>query len=433
MTITYLKKAEKTAASGEGDVRALVAGVLAEIERGGEETAREYAAKFDKWFGEIIVPADVRKGAADRISQRTRDDIQFAHDRVLRFAQAQMDSMQNFETELSPGLITGQKLVPMQAAGCYVPGGRYAHIASAIMTTTTARAAGVKKIVACSPPRGEDGIDPAILYALDLCGADHILCMGGIQGIAAMTFGLFTGIKVDILVGPGNQFVAEAKRILYGRVGIDMFAGPTEIAVIADATGDPDVIACDIASQVEHGYNSPGWLISIDRGVAEAAMALVPKYIETLPELNRKNAEEAWRDHGEVIVCDNREEAVEVSDAYAAEHLEVHCDDLDWWLANLNNYGSLFLGEETTVTYGDKSSGPNHVLPTKGAARHTGGLSVHKFIKVLTWQRMSREANRDTGAVAARISRAEGMEGHARAGDVRLAKYFPGEEFELRG
>ncbi len=431
MAVRYLKKAEKTAATGEQDVRETVARMLDEIEAGGEEKAQEYSRKFDNWQGEILVSRAERDAAAGRLSERVKADIAFAHERVRRFAEAQLASLTPVETEISPGLIAGQRLIPMAAAGCYVPGGRYAHVASAIMSATTAKVAGVKRVIACSPPRDEQGIDPAIVYALDLCGADDILCLGGVQGVAALAFGLFTGTPADILVGPGNQYVAEAKRILYGRVGIDMFAGPTEIAIIADETADPDVVACDLVSQAEHGYNSPAWLIATSQSLAEQAMALVPKHVELLPELNRKNAEAAWRDYGEVVVVDSREEAVRVSDDYAAEHLEVHAGDLDWWLDNLANYGSLFLGEETTVAFGDKTSGPNHILPTKGAARYSGGLSVHKFIKILTWQRMSREANRDIAAVTARISRLEGMVGHARSGDIRLEKYFPGEQFEL--
>ncbi len=431
MAVRYLKKAEKTAATGEQDVRETVARMLDEIEAGGEEKAREYSRKFDNWQGEILVSRAERDAAAGRLSERVKADIAFAHERVRRFAEAQLASLTPVETEISPGLIAGQRLIPMAAAGCYVPGGRYAHVASAIMSATTAKVAGVKRVIACSPPRDEQGIDPAIVYALDLCGADDILCLGGVQGVAALAFGLFTGTPADILVGPGNQYVAEAKRILYGRVGIDMFAGPTEIAIIADETADPDVVACDLVSQAEHGYNSPAWLIATSQSLAEQAMALVPKHVELLPELNRKNAEAAWRDYGEVVVVDSREEAVRVSDDYAAEHLEVHAGDLDWWLDNLANYGSLFLGEETTVAFGDKTSGPNHILPTKGAARYSGGLSVHKFIKILTWQRMNREANRDIAAVTARISRLEGMIGHARSGDIRLEKYFPGEQFEL--
>ena len=246
-----------------------------------------------------------------------------------------------------------------------------------------------------------------------------------------MAFGLFDTPKARVLAGPGNQFVAEAKRILFGRVGIDMFAGPTESMVIADANADPEIVAWDLVGQAEHGYNSPVWLISLDRALAEKVSDLVPQFIATLPELNRENAFAAWRDYGEIMVCDDREEAVNVSDDYASEHLQIQAGDLDWWLDNLTNYGSLFLGEETTVAYGDKVSGPNHVLPTKGAAHYTGGLSVGKFIKTVTWQKSTREANRDIAQACARISRLEGMEGHARTADVRLAKYFPGENFDL--
>ena len=428
----YLKKADKSPTTGEEDTRRIVQDMLAKIEDGGEETAREYAENLDKWTGDIIVTSEEIAEAGERLSQRARDDIQFAYDRVKKFAEAQLASMQEFETELSPGLIAGQKLIPVHTAGCYVPGGRYAHIASAIMSVTTAKVAGVKNVIACSPTRGSDGVHPSILYAAGLAGADTILALGGVQGIAAMAFGLFSGHPADVLVGPGNRFVAEAKRILYGRVGIDMFAGPTEIAVIADETADPDIVASDLISQAEHGFDSPAWLISTSQELAEQVIERIPNCISRLGEPNKAAAESAWRDYGEVIIADTREEAVKQSDIYAPEHLEVHTKDLDWWLAELSNYGSLFLGEETTVTYGDKASGPNHILPTKGAARYSGGLSVGKFIKTVTWQRMNREANRDVGAVSARISRAEGMEGHALAGDDRLHKYFPDEQFELK-
>jgi sulfopropanediol 3-dehydrogenase len=247
-----------------------------------------------------------------------------------------------------------------------------------------------------------------------------------------MAFGLFTGHPADILVGPGNRFVAEAKRMLYGRVGIDLFAGPTEIAIIADETADPAIVASDLVGQAEHGFDSPAWLISTDRGVAEKSMALVPGLIAKLPDTARAAAEGAWRDYGEVILCTTREEAAQVSDQYAGEHLEVQASDLDWWLQRLRNYGSLFLGEETTVAFGDKCSGTNHILPTKGAGRYTGGLSVGKFIKTVTTQRMTREATRKVAAAAARISRLEGMEAHARTGDDRLHKYFPEEAFDLQ-
>lgn len=428
----YLKKADKSPTTGEEDTRRIVQEMLAKIENGGENTAREYAENLDKWTGDIIVTSEEIAAAGERLSQRARDDIHFAYDRVKKFAEAQLASMQEFETELSPGLIAGQKLIPVHTAGCYVPGGRYAHIASAIMSVTTAKVAGVKNVIACSPTRGSDGVHPSILYAAGLAGADTILALGGVQGIAAMAFGLFSGHPADVLVGPGNRFVAEAKRILYGRVGIDMFAGPTEIAVIADETADPDIVASDLISQAEHGFDSPAWLISTSQELAEQVIERIPSCIARLSDPNKAAAECAWRDYGEVIIAETREEAVKQSDIYAPEHLEVHTKDLEWWLAELSNYGSLFLGEETTVTYGDKASGPNHILPTKGAARYSGGLSVGKFIKTVTWQRMNREANRDVGAVSARISRAEGMEGHALAGDDRLHKYFPEEQFELK-
>lgn len=431
MAIEYLKRAEKTASTGEDDVRDLVAGMLKEIEEGGEEKSIELTREFDRWEGGIVVSPEDIEAAAGKVPDQLKSDIQFAHARVRDFAKAQFDSMNEFEVELSRGLYAGQRLIPMKAAGCYVPGGRYAHIASAIMSVTTAKVAGVDHVVACSPPGREEGIHPAILYTLGLCGADTVLNLGGVQGIAAMAFGQFTGNPADILVGPGNQYVAEAKRQLYGRVGIDMFAGPSEILVIADKEADPELVAVDLLGQAEHGPNSPAWLITDSRDLADTVIARMPELIADLPELNKKSAELAWRDYGEVVLVDTREEAVRISDDYASEHLEVHAADLDWWLQNLRNYGSLFLGEETNVAFGDKTSGPNHILPTKGAAKYTGGLSVGKFIKVVTYQRSSREANRDVAQVTARISRLEGMEAHARTGDARLAKYFPDEKFNL--
>lgn len=431
MTIEYLKKADKTAATGEQDVRETVQAILDEIEAGGEAKVRDYAAKFDKWEGEILVTPEAVAEASIKVSQKLKDDIRFAHDHVRRFAEAQLAAMQDTQVELRPGLIAGHRNIPMAAAGCYVPGGRYAHVASAIMSVTTAKTAGVDHVIACSPAKAGEGVHPAILYTLDLCGADSVLALGGVQGVAAMAFGLFTGHPADILVGPGNQFVAEAKRILYGRVGIDMFAGPSEVMVIADATADPEIVAWDLVGQAEHGYNSPAWLIALDRKLAERVAELVPQIIATLPEVNRSNAEAAWRDYGEIALVDSPEAGAALSDDYASEHLEVHCADLDWWLKRLRNYGSLFLGEETTVAFGDKTSGPNHILPTKGAARYTGGLSVGKFMKTVTWQRMNRESTRDIAQVTARISRLEGMEGHARTADVRLEKWFPEEKFDL--
>ena len=433
MAIEFLKKATKTSASGEDETRQIVQEMLGEIEAGGEKTARAYGEKLDRWTGDIVVGKEAVTAAADQVSQRLKDDILFAHERVRDFAIKQRESIGEFEAELSPGLWAGQRLIPMQAAGCYVPGGRYAHVASAVMSVTTAKVAGVENVIACSAPNPKrGGVHPAILYAMDLCGADHILALGGVQGIAAMAFGLFTGCKANILVGPGNRFVAEAKRMLFGRVGIDLFAGPTEILVIADETADPNIVAYDLVGQAEHGLDSPAWLVTTSRTLAEDVMARMPGLIADLPEVQQQAAEAAWRDYGEVVLCDTDEEVATVSDTYAPEHLEVQTANLDWYVARLKNYGSLFVGEETTVAFGDKCSGTNHILPTKGAGHYTGGLSVHKFIKVVTTQRMSKDANREVAAATARISRLEGMEGHARTGDVRLEKYFPDEQFELQ-
>ena len=427
MTITYLKKAIKTPQTGTDETRKIVTDMLAKIEHEGEAAALAYGRNLDGYEGAAIVTAEMIEHAATTVSDQLKDDIKFAYDRVTKFAEAQKASISDFETELSPGLWAGQKSIPIETAGCYVPGGRYAHVASAIMSIATAKVAGVENVITCSAPNGKDGPHPAILYAMNMCGADTILSLGGVQGIAAMAFGLFTGKPARLLVGPGNRFVAEAKRMLYGRVGIDMFAGPTEIAVIADATADAAVVAEDLVSQAEHGPDSPAWLITTSRQLAEDVMAQMDRHIDALPEVAKHAATVAWRDYGEVILCDSDEEAATISDEYAAEHLEVHTAKDEWYTARLKNYGSLFIGEETTVTYGDKCSGTNHILPTKGAAHYTGGLSVHKFMKIVTTQRMTREANREVGQAAARISRLEGMEGHARAADVRLRKYFSGE------
>lgn len=432
MTIEYIKKAEKSPTTGEEDARRVVAEMLAEIESGGEDVARTYGEKLDGYTGDIVVGPEAVAEASTKVPMRLKDDLRFALDRVRGFAEKQKASIREFETELSPGLWAGQKLIPVDTAGCYVPGGRYAHVASAIMSIATAKVAGVENVVACSAPhRDHGGINPAILYTMDLCGADHILALGGVQGIAAMAFGLFTGHPANILVGPGNRFVAEAKRMLFGRVGIDLFAGPTEVLIIADEAADPHVVATDLVSQAEHGPDSPAWLVTTSRALAEATMARMQPLIDDLPELQRTAADAAWRDYGEVVLCDTDEEAAQVSDRYAPEHLEVQTKNLDWYVNRLRNYGSLFVGEETTVSFGDKCSGTNHILPTKGAGHYTGGLSVHKFIKVVTTQWATREANRDVAAVTARISRLEGMEGHARSGDVRLAKYFPDDTFAL--
>ena len=431
MTVEYLKKAPLHSRSDATETREIVRNILDDIEAGGDAKALEYAAKFDNYDGEIILTDEAIAAASELVPEKMKRDIEFAHANVKKFAEAQKSTVSDFETEVVPGLIAGQKAIPVNAAGCYIPGGRYSHIASAIMTVTTAKVAGCNNIVACSPPRPGVGIAPAIVYAAHVCGADKILAMGGVQGVAAMTFGLFGLPEANILVGPGNQFVAEAKRMLFGRVGIDMIAGPTDSLILADGTADADIVAADLVGQAEHGYNSPVWLVTDDRALAEKVMDLVPGLIEDLPEVNRDNARAAWRDYAEVMVCDTREEMAATSDAYAPEHLTVQAQDLDWWLERLSCYGSLFLGEETTVAFGDKASGTNHVLPTSGAASYTGGLSVHKYMKIVTWQRATREGSKPVAEATARISRLEGMEGHARTADIRLRKYFPNENFDL--
>ncbi|MGB0245351.1 MAG: histidinol dehydrogenase [Paracoccaceae bacterium] len=431
MSRVYLKKAQLTPKSNASEVHETVKNILADIESGGDAKAKEYASKFDQYQGNIILTDDEIQAASDLVPEKLKNDIKFAHDNVKRFAERQKETLKNTEIEIHPGFVTGQKVIPVDAAGCYVPGGRYSHIASAIMTVTTAKVAGCKFITACSPPKPNVGVAPAIIYAAHICGADKIMAMGGVQGVASMTYGLFGLPPANILVGPGNQFVAEAKRILFGRVGIDMIAGPTDSLILADETADPFIVATDLVSQAEHGYNSPVWLVTDNETLANNVMNLVPKLIDDLPETNRENATAAWRDYAEVIVCGNREEMASCSDEYAPEHLTVQADDLDWWLERLTCYGSLFLGEETTVSYGDKAAGTNHVLPTSRAANYTGGLSVHKYMKIVTYQRATREGSKSIAEATARISRLEGMEGHARAADVRLAKFFPNEEFDL--
>lgn len=430
MTIRHLKLAEAADGVAEEDQRttAIVQDMLQDIRSRGEDAVRMYAEKFDNWSGDFVLSEEKLATLIESVPQSVKDDIDFAHRQIRRFAEAQRDSLTSFEIETEPGVVLGQRVLPIDAAGCYVPGGRYAHAASALMSVATAKAAGVKYITACSPPRG-DSINPAVAYAMHVAGADRILEMGGVHAVASMAFGLFGGREADILVGPGNAFVAEAKRLLFGQVGIDVFAGPTESAVIADHTADPMTIAVDLVSQAEHGPNSPVWLFTTSEEVARRVIELVPLVGNDMP--NAEVIHAAWRDYGEVILCDTREEVVQISDQYACEHLQVLCEDLEWWKQNLSNYGSLFLGEGSTVTHGDKCSGTNHILPTKRAGRYSGGLNVHKFMKVLTTQQLSAEANLKFSAIGSRISRTEGMEGHARACDWRLTKYFPEQDWDF--
>jgi len=375
MTYTYLKKSSKQPTTDTSDVRDTVQTILDDIEKGGDAKALEYAKKFDKYEGNLLLTKEEVEAACALVPEQLKKDIQFAHANVKKFAELQLETCQDVEVEVVPGLIAGQKSIPCQTAGCYIPGGRYSHIASAIMTVTTAKVAGCKNIIACSPPRPEIGIAPAIVYAAHICGADEILALGGV---------------------------------------------------------DPAIVASDLVGQAEHGYNSPVWLVTDDKALAEKVMELVPPLIADLPEVNSQNAAAAWRDYAEVILCEDREAMAAKSDEYAPEHLTVQAEDLDWWLGRLECYGSLFLGEETTVAFGDKASGTNHVLPTSRAAKYSGGLSVHKYMKIVTWQRATRDGAKPIAEATARISRLEGMEGHARTADIRLEKYFPDETFNLQ-
>jgi len=418
----YIKRSQVEKETESNRIRETVETMLSRIRSEGEPAVIDYAQSLDSWSDSFVLSEEKKARLIGEVTDQEKQDIGFAHTQVKRFAEAQKASLTEFEIETEPGVQLGQRIVPINCAGCYVPGGRYAHAASAIMSIATAKVAGVPFVVAASPPRGAS-IAPQVAYAMDLAGADIILEMGGVQAIASMAFGLFGAPPADMLVGPGNAYVAEAKRLLFGEVGIDVFAGPTESAVIADHTADPMTVAIDLAGQAEHGPDSPVWLFTTSRDLAETVNRILPKIANDFP--SGDVIATAWRDHGEIIFCESREEVCEVSDRYASEHLQVIADDLDWWKQRLKNYGSLFLGEGANVTHGDKCSGTNHILPTKGAARYTGGLNVMKFLKVLTWQKINEEANLTFSAVASRISRLEGMDGHARACDWRLKKYFP--------
>jgi sulfopropanediol 3-dehydrogenase len=392
---------------------------LLDVERDGEAAVRRYSERFDGWTPERFVMRleEVERRVAD-VPSELRGHIDLAAEQIRHFADAQRSTLQDIEITTLPGIVLGHKHIPVSAVGAYSPGGRYPLIASSLMTTVVPRAAGVERIVCAAPPIDERGIAAAMLYAMLVGGADTIVCVGGAHGLAALAFGLEDVDPVDMIIGAGNVYVAEAKRQLFGRVGIDLLAGPTEITVIADAEADPDLIASDLVGQLEHGPTSVGWLVSTSTQVAVEAMNAVDRRLAELP--TREVAATAWRDYGEVIVCDTREEAAAVSDKLAGEHVEVHTSDPDWYLENLKNYGSLFLGDETTVPYGDKGVGTNHVLPTAGAARYTGGLWIGKFIKTLTYQRATPEGSANIAPSIVAISEAERLPGHARSAQDRL-------------
>lgn len=418
----YIKRAPAPDAKDTAALRAAVGEILEDVRNRGDEAVREYARKFDGWGGDFRVDEDKIRDVAARLPETFKDDFATCLANVQEFARRQRDSMSEFTAEISSGVTLGQKLIPISRAGCYIPGGKYPLIAAAAMSVGTAKVAGVAHVTGCAPPQpGTSAIFPQSLYALHASGADEIYCIGGVQAMAAMAYGRVGMEPVDIITGPGNAFVAEAKRQLFGTVGIDLPAGPTEICVLADDTADPALVATDLLGQAEHGPDSPAWLVTNSMSHGRAVLAEIERKLETLP--TAEIATRSWADHGEIVVASSREEALELTDAYAPEHLEIQTADDDWYLDRLRNYGSAFVGAEATVAYGDKGVGTNHTLPTGGAARYTGGLWVGKFIKTVTWQRLTRAASRELAGPLGRICREERLEGHAITCDVRAERY----------
>lgn len=417
----YLKKASVAPQGRRPEVEETVRRMLADVAKRRDPAIRQYARELDKWEGDFRVPEARIVEVARGLPETFKEDFAYCLRQVTEFAKRQRDSLRPFEVERAPGVVLGQKLIPVKTVGCYIPGGKYPLIAAAIMSVGTARVAGVERIVGCAPPRGSDGIFPQTLYGLHAAGADEIYVLGGVQAMAAMAHGCVGIPRCDMITGPGNAYVAEAKRQLFGIAGIDLLAGPTEILVIADDSADPALVAADLLGQAEHGPDSPAWLVTTSRRFGEAAIGEVDRQLKTLP--TRDTAGVAWRDHGEVVVVADDDEAIAVSDEYAPEHLEVMTANDDYYLERLCNYGSLFLGEESTVAYGDKGVGTNHTLPTSGAARYTGGLWVGKFIKTVTYQRLTRQASRDIAPVISRMCAAEGMLAHQITADVRGKRY----------
>ena len=419
---TYLKKAAPPPPQDKTRLEATVRAMLADIAAHRDEAVRRYARELDRWEGaEFRVSQDEIRKVERSLPGSFKDDLQYALRQVTGFAKKQLATLQEFETEIEPGIVLGQKMIPIERVGCYVPGGKFPLVASAIMSVGTAKAAGVRHVTACAPPRDAQGMYPYTLYALHAAGADEIYHLGGVQAMASMVYGCIGMKPVDMITGAGNPYVAESKRQLFGAVGIDLLAGPTEILIIADAAADAALVATDLLGQAEHGPDSPAWLVTTSRKLGEAVLKEMDRQLVDLP--TRKTAEPAWRDHGEIVVVESDEEAAAVADEYAPEHLEVMTARNDFYLARLKNYGSLFVGEESTVAYGDKGVGTNHTLPTSRAARYTGGLWVGKFIKTVTWQRLSAQASRRIAPIISRICNVEGMLAHQITADVRAQRY----------
>jgi sulfopropanediol 3-dehydrogenase len=398
-----------------------VSEMLLRIERKGEEAVRDYSRTLDGWDPpSFLVTADELAAAAPSVPAELRAHIEFSQAQVRSFAGAQRDSLSDIEVEPLAGVVLGHRHLPVDAVGAYVPGGRYPMFASSFMTVLVAKAAGVRHVVACTPPHQGELPPPVMLHAIATSGADAVVCLGGVQAMAAMAFGLCGTEPVDMLVGAGNAYVAEAKRQLFGRVGIDLIAGPTEVLVIADDSADANLVAADLLGQAEHGPSSPAVLVTTSRELASAVLERIPLLARSWS--TGSVAGEAWRTCGEVLLAEDEEEAAALADERAPEHLEVHARDLDWWLARLRSYGSLFLGDEATVAYGDKGVGTNHVLPTGRAARYTGGLWVGKFLRTVTYQRLTHEGTRQVAPAIAAISHAEGFTGHAATAEIRLSR-----------
>ena len=420
----YLKEgiSEEQALQTSTKVREVVENILKDISEKGDDAVRELSEKFDGWSPESFRLSDEEiQACIDSLSEQTLSDIKFAQEQVKNFARIQLDSMNDVEVETRPGVILGHKNLPMNSVGCYIPGGKYPLVASAHMSVATAKVAGVKRVIACAPPfNGEP--NPAIVATMALAGADEIYCFGGVQAVGAMALGTQTIAGVDMIVGPGNAFVAEAKRQLFGRVGIDLLAGPTETLVIADEIGcDAEMAATDLLGQAEHGPNSPAILLTNSEQLAKDTVVEIERQLETLE--TAEIAGQAWRDYGQIIVCDSYEEMVQVADDIASEHVQVMTQDPDFFLNNMTNYGALFLGPETNVSYGDKVIGTNHTLPTKKAARYTGGLWVGKFIKTCTYQKITEEASLMVGEYCSRLCDLEGFAGHKEQADIRVRRY----------
>ena len=415
-------KSENEIIEADAKVRSTVENILSDVGKRGDEAVRELSKKFDNYEPENFILSEKEiETAISKVSKRDIEDIKFAQAQVRNFATKQLECIKDLEVETLPGVILGHKNIPMNAVGCYVPGGKYPMVASAHMSVLTAKVAGVREITASAPPQGGEP-HPAIVAAMHMGGADKILCLGGIQAVAAMAIGTETIKGVDMLVGPGNMFVAEAKRQLFGRVGIDLFAGPTETLVIADDTSDPEICAIDLLGQAEHGPTSPAILLTNSKNLAIKTLEEIERQLEILP--TREIAKVSWKEYGQVILCDSIDEMVKVADDLAFEHVQVMTENPDYFHENMTNYGALFLGQRTNVAFGDKVIGTNHTLPTKAAARYTGGLWVGKFLKTCTYQKViTDEASSMVGEYCSRLCALEGFAGHGEQANVRIRRY----------